>query len=260
MTEPILLTAQHGSTRVLTFHRPQQRNALSSALIEALRTELAAADDDEQTDVVVLTGTDPAFCAGLDLRELGGSGGNLGRLSDDGIPVGHPWRPLSKPVIGAINGAAITGGLEMALACDFLIASERARFADTHARVGVLPGWGLTSRLPDAVGGAFARRMSLSGDFVDAETALRVGLVTEVVEHDRLLGTALDLAATIAGNDRAGVRTLLASYRRAEEHVVAPALQVENETSRQWMENFTPERVAARRDGVIGRGRAQNAP
>jgi len=102
--------------------------------------------------------------------------------------------------------------------------------------------------------------MSLSGDFVDAETALRVGLVTEVVEHDRLLGAALDLAATIAGNDRVGVRTLLASYRRAEEHVVAPALQVENETSRQWMENFTPERVAERRDDVIGRGRAQNAP
>lgn len=260
MTEPILLTEQHGPVRVLTFNRPQQRNALSSALIDMLRAELAAADADEETDVVILTGTDPAFCAGLDLQELGASGGNLGRLSGEGIPLGHPWRPLTKPVIGAINGAAITGGLEMALACDFLIASERARFADTHARVGVLPGWGLTARLPAAVGGAFARRMSLSGNVVDAETALRVGLVTEVVEHDTLLDAALVLATTVAGNDRSGVRTLLASYRSTEEHVVVPALQAENETSRQWRETFTPERVAERRDGVIGRGRAQNAP
>lgn len=260
MTEPILLTGQHGPVRTLTFNRPKQRNALSAALIDTLRSELAAADADEQTDVVILTGTDPAFCAGLDLQELGTSGGNLGRLADDGIPVGHPWRPLAKPVIGAINGAAITGGLEMALACDFLIASERARFADTHARVGVLPGWGLTARLPAAVGGAFARRMSLSGDFVDAETALRVGLVTEVVAHDRLLDAALGLATTIAGNDRAGVRTLLGSYRRAEEHVVAPSLQAEQETSQQWMKDFTPARVAERRADVIGRGRTQNAP
>lgn len=259
MTEEILLVEQRGSVRILTFNRPQQRNALSSALIGRLRTELAAADADDETDVVILTGADPAFCAGLDLQELGSSGGNLSVISEEQIPVGHPWTPLSKPVIGAVNGAAITGGLEMALACDFLIASERARFADTHARVGVLPGWGLTARLPAAVGPGFARRMSLSGDFVTADEALRAGLVTQMVPHDELLDTAVRVATTIAGNDRPGVRTLLASYRKAEEHLVDPALQTEKETSEAWMRDFSPERVAERRAGIIDRGKAQNA-
>lgn len=256
--QPILLTEQRGRVRIVTLNRPESRNALTSNLIGELRTTLAAADADAGVDVVILTGADPAFCAGLDLRELGATGGNVGKVADDDIPIGHPWLPLSKPVIGAINGAAITGGLELALACDFLIASERARFADTHARVGVLPGWGLTSRLPAAVGRGFARRMSLSGDFVDAEQALRVGLVTQVVPHDQLLPTALEVAITVVGNDQSGVRTLLESYRRAEDHLVDPALVVEDATSRAWMAAFEPATVAARRTAVIGRGREQN--
>lgn len=257
--EPIILSEQRGGVRIITLNRPHARNALTTALIDAVRGELAAADVDGRVDVVILTGTDPAFCAGLDLRELGATGGNAAKISDASVPVGHPWRPLSKPVIGAVNGASITGGLEFALACNFLVASERARFADTHARVGVLPGWGLTSRLPATVGRGFARRMSLSGDFVDAQQALRVGLVTEVVPHDRLLTAAVDVAVSIVGNDQAGVRTLLESYRRAEDHLVEPALVVEDETSRSWMNDFDPSRVADRRSAVIGRGRAQNA-
>ncbi|WP_040831006.1 enoyl-CoA hydratase [Nocardia jiangxiensis] len=256
--EPILLTEQRGGVRILTLHRPAARNALTSSLIEALRRELAAADSDDRVDVIILTGTDPAFCAGLDLRELGATGDNAARIADVEVPVGHPWRPLSKPIIGAVNGAAVTGGLELALACDFLIASERARFADTHARVGVLPGWGLTARLPAAVGRGFARRMSLSGDFVDATAALRAGLVTEVVSHDQLLPTAMEVAVSVVGNDQAGVRTLLESYQRAEEHLVDPALTVEDATSRAWMTEFDPSRVADRRAAVIDRGRAQN--
>ncbi|UPW06050.1 enoyl-CoA hydratase [Rhodococcus pyridinivorans] len=258
-SEEILLVEQRDSVRILTFNRPEARNALSSALIDALRTEIAAAEADDETNVVVLTGTDPAFCAGLDLQELGEGGGNLSLVSGADLPVGHPWKPISKPIIGAVNGAAITGGLEMALACDFLIASERARFADTHARVGVLPGWGLTQRLPAAVGPGFARRMSLSGNFVGAEEALRAGLVTQVVAHDELLDTAVEVARTIAGNDQPGVRALLASYRRAEEHVVEPALHVEQQTSEEWMRGFSPSRVAERRAAVIERGKSQNA-
>ncbi|WP_063041590.1 enoyl-CoA hydratase [Nocardia pseudovaccinii] len=258
VSEATLLTEQRGRVRIITLNRPSARNALSSSLIRALRRELAAADRAAGVDVVILTGADPAFCAGLDLRELGSTGENARHIADAEVPIGYPWRPISKPIIGAVNGAAITGGLEVALSCDFLIASDRARFADTHARVGVLPGWGLTSRLPEAVGRGFARRMSLSGDFVDAATALRVGLVAEVVSHDQLLPTAIEVAVSIVGNDQVGVRTLLESYRRAEDHLVGPALTVEEATSRAWMADFHPSRVADRRVGVIRRGRAQN--
>ncbi|ARE37841.1 enoyl-CoA hydratase (plasmid) [Rhodococcus sp. BH4] len=253
----VLLEEQRGRIRILTLNRPRSRNALSTELIAAVRDALARADTDNLVDVVILTGADPAFCAGLDLRELGSSGKNAAAISGQEIPVGHPWRPLSKPLIGAINGAAITGGLEFALACDFLIASERATFADTHARVGVLPGWGLTYRLPAAVGTGLARRMSLSGDFLDAKRALRAGLVTEVVAHDRLMEAAVDVAVSIVGNDQPGVRTLLDSYRRSHDHIVNQALQVEDSTSQQWMADFDPSMVAERREAVIDRGRSQ---
>ena len=101
---------------------------------------------------------------------------------------------MATPVIGAINGVAITGGFEVALACDFLVASERARFADTHARVGIMPGWGLTVALPEAIGLRRAKEMSTTGNFVDAETALAWGLVNHVVPHDELLPFARKLS------------------------------------------------------------------
>ncbi len=124
---------------------------------------------------------------------------------------------MTKPVIGAINGAAVTGGLEFALYCDILIASEQARFADTHARVGLLPTWGLSVRLPQKVGVGMARRMSLTGDYLSAADALRAGLVTEVVPHDELLSAARRIAASIVGNNQNAVRALLASYHRIDD-------------------------------------------
>ncbi|WP_439032350.1 enoyl-CoA hydratase [Gordonia terrae] len=256
--EPLLLIEQSGRVRTLVLNRPDVRNALSSGLIDALRSEVANAGRDDDVDVVILTGAGSAFCAGLDLAELGSSTESARLLDHADVPVGHPWRPISKPIIGAVNGVAATGGLEIALACDVLIASERARFVDTHSRVGVLPGWGLTSRLPEAVGRGFARRMSLSGEFVDAQTALRVGLVTEVVAHDQLMDSAMDLAMSIAGSDQLAVRTMLESYRRAEQHLVDPALDAENSTSVEWMAGFDPARVAGRRSDIVERGRANS--
>ena len=139
MTEPLVITANHGPVRVLTLNRPASRNALSRDLIRAAYTALTEADADESVRAVVLTGVDPAFCAGVDLKEA----------QRDGLRYFEEFRSQSAiaavakmrtPIIGAINGATFTGGLEMALGCDFLIASERAVFADTHARVGILPG------------------------------------------------------------------------------------------------------------------------
>ena len=248
-SDDILLTETGDRVRTITLNRPDSRNALSSALRKQFFAALSDAESDDGVDVVIFTGADPVFCAGLDLKELG----NTTELPD----ISPKWPPMSKPVIGAINGAAVTGGLELALYCDILIASERARFADTHARVGLLPTWGLSVRLPQKVGIGMARRMSLTGDYLSAEDALRAGLVTQVVPHDELLPTARAVAASIVGNNQKAVRALLDSYHRIDAEQTSAGLWLEAESARQWMRSATGDDIAASRAGVIERGRSQ---
>ena len=137
----------------VTLDRPDKRNALDGDLLRAIPEALKALDADDDVAVVILTGSDPAFCAGLDLGAL--AAGGLGFRPELGQR--GPFPIMSTPIIGAINGPAVTGGFELALDCDLLIASERARFADTHARVGVMPDWGLSVLLPQAIGVRRAR-------------------------------------------------------------------------------------------------------
>ena len=252
--DDVLLIETADRIRTLTLNRPHVRNALSMELRDRLFPALRDADADDGVDVVILTGTDPAFCAGVDLKEIAG-----GLQGSSGIPDLSPaWPPMSKPVIGAINGVAVTGGFEIALCCDILIASENARFADTHARVGLLPSWGMSVRLPQAVGRGLAHRMSLTGDYLGASDALRVGLVTEVVLHDELLDTARSVAASIAGNNRAAVRALLASYHRIDDAQTQASFRIEQLSAAEWIRsNASSADIAANRDAVITRGRAQ---
>ena len=247
--DDVLLIDTTDRVRTLTLNRPQSRNALSSALRRQFFAALRDAEADDAVDVIILTGADPVFCAGLDLKELG----DTTELPD----ISPKWPPMSKPVIGAINGAAVTGGLELALYCDILIASEQARFADTHARVGLLPTWGLSVRLPQKVGVGMARRMSLTGDYLSAEDALRAGLVTEVVAHDQLMPTARRTAAAIVGNNQKAVRALLASYHRIDDAQTGEGLWIEATSARQWMSSASGDDIAANRDAVIQRGRTQ---
>jgi enoyl-CoA hydratase len=249
MTTDILLIETTDRVRTITLNRPEARNALSSALRSQFFAALRDAEADVAVDVVIVTGADPVFCAGLDLKELG----NTTELPD----ISPKWPPMSKPVIGAINGAAVTGGLELALYCDVLIASENARFADTHARVGLLPTWGLSVRLPQKVGVGMARRMSLTGDYLSAADALRCGLVTEVVAHDELLPAARAIAASIVGNNQKAVRALLESYHRIDEQGTATGLWLEAEAARSWMRSATGDDIADSRASVIERGRSQ---
>jgi enoyl-CoA hydratase len=248
-SDDVLLIETTDRVRTLTLNRPQSRNALSSALRKQFFAALRDAEADEAVDVVILTGADPVFCAGLDLKELG----DTTELPD----ISPKWPPMSKPVVGAINGAAVTGGLELALYCDILIASELARFADTHARVGLLPTWGLSVRLPQKVGVGMARRMSLTGDYLSAAEALQAGLVTEVVPHDELLPTARRMAASIVGNNQRAVRALLASYHRIDDAQTNEGLWIEAASARQWMSTASGDDIAANRDAVIQRGRTQ---
>ncbi len=249
MASDILLIDTTDRVRTVTLNRPRSRNALSSELRTRFFAALRDAEADAAVDVVILTGADPVFCAGLDLKELGDT--------TDLPDISPKWPPMSKPVIGAINGAAVTGGLELALYCDILIASERARFADTHARVGLLPTWGLSVRLPQKVGVGMARRMSLTGDYLSAEEALRVGLVTEVVAHADLLPSARSVAASIVGNNQRAVRALLASYHRIDGATTNAGLWMEAEAAKAWMRSATGEDILASRSSVIARGRAQ---
>jgi enoyl-CoA hydratase len=245
----VLLIETKDRVRTLTLNRPQSRNALSAGLRRRFFGALRDAEADADVDVVIVTGADPVFCAGLDLKELG----DTTQLPD----ISPQWPPMAKPVIGAINGAAVTGGLEIALYCDILIASEQARFADTHARVGLLPTWGLSVRLPQKVGVGLARRMSLTGDYLSAADALRAGLVTEVVPHDELLPTAQRVAASIVGNNQSAVRALLASYHRIDASQTDAGLWIEAASAKQWMNSATGDDIAANRDAVLQRGRAQ---
>jgi enoyl-CoA hydratase len=253
---PVLVTRADG-VGTITLNRPEVRNAINGDLRRGLREAMADLEADPDIAVVVLTGTDPAFCAGLDLREVGR--GNPDVIGSQTSGSTRPFPPMTKPIIGAVNGPAITGGFELALNCDILIASERAAFADTHARVGVMPGWGLTPLLVDAVGVRRAREISLSGNFVDAETAASWGLVNRVVPHEALMDAVNGLAADIANNDQAGVRRMLATYAEQTESRLADAWRLEGEASAAFRADiaFEPAEVEARRRAIIERGRSQ---
>lgn len=244
----------------ITLNRPEARNALSSEVLRLLPEAMRRAEADSDVDVLVLTGSDPAFCAGLDLKELGSTAGNLGATGADGRPnadgVRGPFPALTKPLIGAVNGVAVTGGFELALNCDFLVASENAKFGDTHARVGVMPGWGLTVLLPQAIGVRRAREMSFTGNFMSAEEALAFGLVNHVVPHSDLLPFTRRIARDIIGNDQPGVRQIRRTYR--DIHASADGWAIEARDGAEWRRSsFSPEKVAERRAKIQERGRNQ---
>eukprot|EP01039_Chlorochromonas_danica_P012135 gene12135-13794_t len=245
---------------VLTLNRPDAMNALSKALRRALYDGLKSLEADPEVRVIILTGAgDRAFTAGLDLKELGSDPGGMSAAnaaSADANPV-KAIETCSKPVIGAINGVAITGGFEVALACDILIASERARFADTHARVGILPGWGLSQKLYRLIGVSRAKELSLSGNFIDARTAEAWGLVNRVVAPEDLLPEAKRLAQDIASVPADAVQLYKKLIDEGFAISFGDSLKHETATTSKLNAAVTPEAVEARRAQVQARGRTQ---
>ena len=255
----MLVTVERdGAVAVVTMNRPEAMNALS----RGLRAELAAAfetlDADDAIRAVVLTGAGTrAFTAGLDLKELGQEG--LGAANAE-APAANPVKAIEqcrKPVIGAINGVAITGGFEVALACDILIASDNARFADTHARVGIMPGWGLSQKLSRIIGISRAKELSLSGNFLDARTACDWGLVNRVVSAEELLPAAKKLAADIASADPGMVQAYKALIDDGFALPFGEAMALEHRTSSGRNAKVGAGEVEERRRAVMERGRAQ---
>jgi enoyl-CoA hydratase len=248
-----------GPVAVVTMNRPEAMNALSRGLRAELAATMETVNADPEVRAVVLTGAGTrAFTAGLDLKELGVEG--LGAANAE-TPLANPVKAIetcAKPVIGAINGVAITGGFEVALACDILIASDNARFADTHARVGIMPGWGLSQKLSRLIGISRAKELSLSGNFLDAHTACAWGLVNRVVAADALLPAAKQLAADIATADPGMVQ----AYKRLIDDGFAQpfgeALALEHTRSSAANGQVDPAAVEQRRRAVMERGRSQN--
>lgn len=212
-----------GSVRTITLDRPETRNAMTPAMRIELAVLLQDADRDDAVTAVIITGVDPAFSAGVDFKAIAP---DYDRYRNQfAANPGRALRAMRTPVICAVNGACVSGALELALSCSFIVASERARFADTHARLGEVATWGLTALLPRAVGVRKAREMSITGNFIDAQEALRLGLVNHVVEHERLLPLTAELAGQIATTPAAA--EVLDLYDRGEDLGLSAALAME---------------------------------
>jgi enoyl-CoA hydratase len=248
-----------GAIVEITLNRPEKRNALSRELRSALVEAFSRLSRRQPPPVVILTGAGAAFCAGLDLAELAEAG-----ISPDGgegdppdVDVVGAMDAYPSPILGAVGGVAVTGGFELALACDLLLASTQARFADTHARVGILPGWGLSQRLPRLIGIGRAKELSLTGNYIDAAQAAAWGLVNRVVAADELLPACRQLARDMCGCEPAVMR----AYKRLIDDGYAmpygDAIAMERLRSREHARGVTASSIAQRRAGIQERGRSQ---
>ena len=261
--EEQLLVTREGAVAVLQLNRPKQLNALSVALrtqiVKTVR-EISAADN---VRAIVLTGSGRAFSAGVDLKEAGQKGFSLGvgdqksaePVADMDLAAAFadcPW-----PVIGAINGFAITGGFELALMCDVLLASSEAKFADTHSRVGLMPVWGLSQKLPRIIGASRAKELSLTGNYLDAETAERWGLVNRVYAPDQLLPAAKKLAAEMAGVEGGLLKRMKAVIDDGLSLPLPEALRMEIERGSKNNSAVTPAAAEESRKTAMARGREQ---
>ena len=254
MTQPVLLVDKRDGIATLTLNRPDQMNALSAELRLALSEEINRLRTDSSIGVVILTGAGRAFCAGLDLKEMGSA--NRPTVADGLDDPAKLLRSLPQPVIGAINGVAVTGGFEISLSCDLLIATPESRFADTHARVGLIAGWGLAARLSRAVGINRARELSLTGNFLSADRAYDWGLVNRVVPREELLPTCEGLARDMLSCIPEVMRKYKQQIDHAYDLALGDAMQYEVDICRTHVPP-PPEDVAARRAEIQERARKQ---
>lgn len=258
MTDRVLLTEKGDGIATVTLNRPEAMNALSRELRHALASAFRDLQRDGEVRVAILTGQGRAFCAGMDLKEAASGAPDEAAFTEEGDIVQEAMTGFDRPIIGAINGHAVTAGFELALCCDILIASEEARFADTHARVGMLPGWGLSQRLPRLIGISRAKELCFSGNFITAPQAEAWGLVNRVVPNEELLPACRALASDIASC----VPEVVRRYKRLIDEGFAmnfgDAIAHESRVALEWARATTSGSIASRRGGVVDRGRDQD--
>ncbi|MBJ22551.1 MAG: enoyl-CoA hydratase [bacterium] len=260
MPVPVLLVERDAPIAVVTLNRPDQMNALNAELRIAIGSTFAELEADPEIRAIVLTGAGRAFCAGMDLKEIGG--GSDGQTGYDLSVAGQDEMRehianFSGPVIAAVNGAAATAGFEIALACDMIFAARGAKFLDTHARVGIVPGWGLSQRLPRLIGINRAKEISLSGNALSAERACEWGLANRVCEPDALLEEARALALDICGCVPSIMEQVKTMIDTGYSMLFDDAMEYELQTGIESSKKIDSAEIGKRRDSIMERGRKQ---
>lgn len=210
MSKPHVLYELHDHIALIILDRPRARNAFSPEMISLWNRYLQQARDDEAVRVVVVTGRGDTFCSGGDIRDMAEGklqSWDMKRFVWEGVHrIAFTLEDLDKPVIAAVNGAAMGAGMDMALMCDLRVCSDRARFAESYINLGVVPGDGGAYYLPRLVGSARALELLLTGEVLNAQQALELGIVNRVAPHDRLLEETFTLAQKIAAKPPLAVR------------------------------------------------------
>ena len=242
---------------LITLDRPKALNALNMALMRELGDALRKFDEDDEIGAIVLTGSEKAFAAGADIKEMQGKSFVDVFLADFFEPEGEAINRTRKPIIAAVAGYALGGGCELAMMCDFILAAPNARFGQPEINLGVMPGLGGTQRLTRFVGKSKSMEMNLTGRHMDAEEAERAGLVSRIVPADELVDEAIAVAAKIAEKGRLAVIAIKESVNRAYETTLSEGVRFERrvfhslfatEDKREGMEAFVEKRSPQFRD------------
>ncbi len=228
MSYELVLTEKRGNVGLVTLNRPTARNALNRQMLRELMDALEAFDKDDSVGAMVVTGDEKAFAAGADIKEMAAD--NAAQIKTSGfVPTFNRIMGIQKPVIAAVSGWALGGGMELALACDMIVASESAKFGQPEITIGVIPGAGGTQRLTRALGKAVAMEMILNNRTLSAVEALEFGLANRVVEVEAYLDEALKLAGEIAARAPLAVRAAKKMVNQALEHGLSDGLSKEQQ-------------------------------
>jgi enoyl-CoA hydratase len=256
MSDPVVLVEKSDGIATVTLNRPGAMNAVSTQLSLELSQAFIDLQADDEVGVAIVTGAGRAFCAGMDLKELG-SGGKESRGNKIGNPMDAALASFDRPIIAAVNGYASTAGFELALMCDVIVASTEAQFIDSHVRVGILPGWGLGAKLSRVIGPVRAKAASLTANPITAEQAERWGLVAQRVGPDELMPTCRALAADMLSCPP----DALVKYKRLIDECLrmdlGAALLYENVVATKSAMEMDAGRIAERRTGIQQRNRAR---
>ena len=216
---------------LITINRPDALNALNADVLRELDAILTQAASDEEVYVLVITGGGRAFIAGADVAHMAPLDPvEAQAFGKYGVGVVNRIEDISKPVIAAINGFALGGGCELAMACDIRIAGDKAKFGQPEVTLGIIPGFGGTQRLPRIVGLAKAKELTFTGKVIGAEEALQIGLVNQVVPNDELMGVALEMAAAIAKNAQIAVRQSKVAINAGMQCDIKTGLEIEGQS------------------------------